>query len=86
VAAIVDKDIYAIHTDWRGTPVALTDDDQRVVWRADADVLGRVSVQQAAFDLNLRGSNQYYDAESGLHYNTHCYFGPDSSRYLNANN
>lgn len=81
-AALIEDEIYAVHTDWRGTPLAATDEDQRMVWRAQADVLGRISVAHAAFQLNLRGSNQYYDAESGLHYNTHRYFDPQASRYL----
>ena len=32
--------------------------------------------------LNLRGSNQYFDAETGLHYNLHRYFDSDAGRYL----
>ncbi|GAA4012482.1 hypothetical protein GCM10022212_02680 [Actimicrobium antarcticum] len=34
--------------------------------------------------LHLRGSNQYYDAESGLHYNHHRYLDVRSGRYLSA--
>jgi RHS repeat-associated protein len=32
--------------------------------------------------FNLRGSNQYFDAESSLHYNTHRYFDPIAATYL----
>ena len=32
--------------------------------------------------LNLRGSNQYFDAEAGLHHNLHRYFDSDAGRYL----
>ncbi len=82
VAMLVDREVYALHTDWRGTPVAATDENQRVVWEASADVIGRVRVQRAAVELNLRGSNQYFDDESGYHYNTYRYFDPATSRYL----
>ncbi len=32
--------------------------------------------------LNLRFSNQYYDAETGLHYNWHRFYDPVAGRYL----
>ncbi len=32
--------------------------------------------------LNLRFSRQYYDAETGLHYNWHRYYDPIAGRYL----
>ncbi len=32
--------------------------------------------------LNLRFSNQYYDAETGFHYNWHRYYDPVAGRYL----
>jgi RHS repeat-associated protein len=34
--------------------------------------------------LNLRGSSQYFDAETGLHYNRHRYLDVESGRYLSA--
>jgi len=32
--------------------------------------------------LNLRFPGQYYDAESGLHYNWHRYYDPETGRYV----
>ena len=32
----------------------------------------------------LRFAGQYFDAETGLHYNYHRYFDPDLARYLSA--
>jgi RHS repeat-associated protein len=82
VAIIADDQLYAVHTDWRGSPVAATDEKQRVVWKAQVDELGRADVERAAFELNIRGSQQYIDKESGLHYNTHRYFDTTTGRYL----
>lgn len=82
VAVLLRDQILAIHTDWRGAPVAATDQRQRVVWKARVDEFGVAEVEQAAFELNLRASDQYFDQESGLHYNTHRYFDPTTARYL----
>jgi RHS repeat-associated protein len=81
-AVLVDREIYALHTDWRGAPLALTDENRQVVWRADVGLWHDATIARAKFELNLRGSNQYFDAETGLHYNYHRYFDPDVGRYL----
>jgi RHS repeat-associated protein len=81
-AVLVDREIYALHSDWRGAPLALTDENQQVVWRAEVGLWHDATVTRAKFELNLRGSNQYFDAETGLHYNYHRYFDPKVGRYL----
>jgi RHS repeat-associated protein len=73
---------YAIHTDWRGAPVAATDERQRVMWRADVEVFGAINRERGEFSLPLRASNQYFDRETGFHYNLHRYFDPSTARYL----
>src|SRR5690606_12716176 len=82
VAMLVGASTYAVHTDWLGTPMAVTDERQRVVWRAKIDPLGRIRSQRGSIRLDLRGSNHYFDGETGLHYNIHRYFDPATSRYL----
>ena len=42
--------IYAIHTDHLGTPQAITDSQQAVVWRADYATFGRATVQARVVD------------------------------------
>jgi RHS repeat-associated protein len=105
--------LYAVHTDHRNAPLALTDEQRQVVWQAKvsdfgyASQVGRDEVKrdQAKRDeasrneansdqanrdqatlgkvtYNLRASNQYFDAETNLHYNTHRYFDPIAQRYL----
>jgi RHS repeat-associated protein len=81
-AVLVGREIFALHTDWRGAPLVATDERQQVVWRADAGLWHEAKVTLARFELNLRGSNQYFDAESGLHYNYHRFFDTQSGRYL----
>ncbi|MES2832071.1 MAG: glycohydrolase toxin TNT-related protein [Pseudomonadota bacterium] len=86
VAMLQGGSILAIHTDHRHAPLSVTDEARQVVWQARVgDYLNSTPAQGTTLGhvtLNLRGSNQYFDAESGLHYNTHRYFDPVYARYL----
>ncbi len=69
--------------DHLGTPQELTAPDGEIVWSAHYRAYGQV----ARLDINkvdnpLRFQGQYFDQESGLHYNRHRYYNPDSGRYL----
>ncbi|WP_344762402.1 RHS repeat-associated core domain-containing protein, partial [Actimicrobium antarcticum] len=79
------NDVFAIIADHTGAPRALVNDRKQVVWRASVTGFGElIPAANAVMPLNLRGSNQYYDAESGLHYNHHRYLDVRSGRYLSA--
>lgn len=86
VGLLKSDHLYAVHTDHRNAPLAVTDEARTVVWQAQvADYLLSSPVQGGQLgqvEFNLRGSNQYFDAESGLHYNTNRYFDPVAQRYL----
>jgi RHS repeat-associated protein len=72
--------------DHLGTPQELTDYSGDIVWSAQYDAYGKVATLTLAGDdyLNqpLRFQGQYFDAESGLHYNRHRYYDPRLGRYL----
>ncbi|MEN5326736.1 RHS repeat-associated core domain-containing protein [Pseudomonas sp. TWI549] len=72
--------------DHLGTPQELTDYSGDIVWSAKYSAYGKVtSLELASEDyLNqpLRFQGQYFDDESGLHYNRHRYYDPDVGRYL----
>jgi RHS repeat-associated protein len=72
------------HNDQLGTPQRLTDKAGNLVWAADYDGFGRATVRPAANAVvnNLRYPGQYFDAETGLHYNDRRYYDPDTGRYL----
>jgi RHS repeat-associated protein len=77
--------VHAIHSDHRNAPMAVTDEARRVLWQARVEDFGRSHVAaQKDITFNLRLSNQYFDAETGLHYNTHRYFDPATARYTSA--
>jgi RHS repeat-associated protein len=68
-----------IHANHRGEPMAMSDDKQRVVWKASSDAWGFIDAAQLRkqqAELNLRLPGQYFDAESGLHDNWHRSYDP----------
>ncbi len=65
----------------------MTDKGGNVVWSADYDAYGKAIVKTTANPTlalvnNLRLPGQYYDAETGLHYNDRRYYDADTGRYL----
>ena len=85
IAVLQAKQLFFIHTDHRNAPIAVTDITSRVVWQATNEDFGFANINaKSQFELNLRLSNQYYDSESGLHYNTNRYFDALNARYLSA--
>ncbi|WP_085732374.1 MULTISPECIES: RHS repeat-associated core domain-containing protein [unclassified Pseudomonas] len=72
--------------DHLGTPQELTDYSGDIVWSAKYSAYGKVTSLQLAtedyLDQPLRFQGQYFDDESGLHYNRHRYYDPDVGRYL----
>jgi len=73
------------HNDQNGTPLRITDKAGNLVWKGDYDGFGKAVVTSSAtapVTSNLRFPGQYFDAESGLHYNNRRYYDPDTGRYL----
>ncbi|WP_338585444.1 RHS repeat-associated core domain-containing protein [Pseudomonas sp. MAG733B] len=72
--------------DHLGTPQELTDYGGEIVWSAKYTAYGKVSQITHGggeqLEQPLRFQGQYFDAESGLHYNRHRYYHPDTGRYL----
>lgn len=74
-----------LHNDHIGTPLRATDKAGNVVWRADYSSNGQATpAADNALTINLRLAGQYFDAETGLHYNTRRYYDPQTGRYITA--
>jgi len=76
--------LYYLHTDHLGTPQLLTDASQQVVWQADYAPFGEATVTTAAINNPLRFPGQYFDPETGLHYNYFRDYDPGTGRYIEA--
>jgi RHS repeat-associated protein len=90
LALVRQGGMYYIHTDHLGTPRAVTNTYQNVVWRWDSDPFGMSTANEdpdgdgVEFTLNLRFPGQYYDIETGLHYNYFRYYDPSTGRYITS--
>jgi RHS repeat-associated protein len=62
----------------------MTDANGTVVWKALYSPFGNATVTTSTIENNLRFPGQYYDAETGLHYNYHRYYNPKTGRYITA--
>ncbi|WP_191630152.1 RHS repeat-associated core domain-containing protein, partial [Pseudomonas fluorescens] len=72
--------------DHLGTPQELTDFGGEIVWSAKYNAYGKVTHLAVGggeqLEQPLRFQGQYFDVESGLHYNRHRYYDPEVGRYL----
>ncbi len=77
--------LYWYHTTPNGTPERLTDETGEVRWQGVNNSWGKQVYQPmlrgGRVEQNLRMQGQYYDEESGLHYNLFRYYDPDSGRF-----
>ncbi|MFE6063532.1 putative T7SS-secreted protein [Streptomyces sp. NPDC056431] len=78
-----DDRFFAIVTDLIGTPTELVDESGDLVWRTRSTLWGTTTwTRDATTYTPLRFPGQYFDPESGLHYNHFRYYDPESARYL----
>ncbi|OXM74968.1 MULTISPECIES: DUF6531 domain-containing protein [Amycolatopsis] len=73
----VDSRFYAIVTDLIGTPAELVDPGGTVAPQTRTPLWGGGDGPATP----LRFPGQYHDPETGLHYNLHRYYDPDTGRY-----
>ncbi|OPY67215.1 MAG: putative deoxyribonuclease RhsC [Syntrophorhabdus sp. PtaU1.Bin002] len=78
------EQVYYYHTDHLGTPQVLTNSSGAVAWKAAYGAFGAVNITVAGVENNLRFPGQYYDTETGLHYNWNRYYDPKTGRYITA--
>lgn len=68
----------------------MTDPNQTILWRWDSDPFGTTAANEdpdgdgRALTLNVRFAGQYFDSETGLHYNYFRYYDPATGRYISS--
>jgi RHS repeat-associated protein len=81
--------VYYVHADHLNTPRAVVDRDGNLRWRWMGEPFGTAAAETspgglAAFTFNLRFPGQFYDAESGVHYNMQRDYLPGIGRYAQS--
>ncbi|WP_446011772.1 RHS repeat-associated core domain-containing protein [Candidatus Electrothrix sp.] len=74
--------MYYVISDRLGTPQQIVDSAGTVVWKAAFQPFGETQILTETINNNIRFPGQYYDAETGLHYNWNRYYDPSTGRYL----
>ena len=74
---------YFYQNDHIGTPQKMIGVNGAVVWSGRYSSFGKVEIEAgSSVTNNLRFGGQYYDQETGLHYNCKRYYGANLGRYL----
>ncbi|WP_406827995.1 RHS repeat-associated core domain-containing protein [Microbulbifer sp. ARAS458-1] len=83
IALSENGEVYQYHLDHLGTPDTLTNANGEVVWNVSYKTYGNLAIthrEEIAQPIRFQG--QYFDEESGLHYNRFRYFDPDHGLFL----
>lgn len=78
----IDRRFFVIATDLVGTPTELVDETGHIAWHSRTTLWGTTTWNRDATAYTpLRFPGQYADPETGLHYNFHRHYDPDTARY-----
>ena len=83
-----DEKLYLTyyHTDQIGIPREQTDQFGNLLWTGEYDAWGSLQREEKIYPnahQPFRLQNQYFDAETGLHYNLFRYYAPECGRFIN---
>ncbi|PAT34796.1 RHS repeat domain-containing protein [Vandammella animalimorsus] len=79
------KTYHYIHSDHLGTPQIATDKNGQQTWAQVSEAFGKATISaNASTEINIRFPGQYYDKETGTHYNFHRDYDPSTGRYLQS--
>lgn len=75
---------YYVHSDHLNVPTVVTNKDKAVVWEGHRKPFGETEVTVATIEQPFRFPGQYYDQETGLHYNLMRDYDPRLGRYVES--
>ncbi|WP_444923241.1 RHS repeat-associated core domain-containing protein [Microbulbifer sp. DLAB2-AF] len=77
-----DNQVYHYHLDHLGTPDTLTNQDGEVVWSVAYKCYGNIALaHENQIEQPIRFQGQYFDEETGLHYNRFRYYDPQIGEF-----
>ena len=77
---------HYFHCNQIGIPREMTDKDGNLLWFGNYTGWGRLKKNERVYNdahQPFRLQNQYFDEETGLHYNFFRYYEPDAGRFMN---
>ena len=72
------------HRDHLGTPQLLTDQSNQILWAGQSLAFGEVTEAVNVVENRLRFPGQYFDFETGRHYNYFRDYDPTTGRYVQS--
>lgn len=82
LAQVHDGVVYHLHTDHLGTPLEASNDSGELAWQVTYRTWGNTVVEEVAeIQQRVRFQGQYFDVETGLHYNRFRYYLPEIGRF-----
>jgi RHS repeat-associated protein len=81
---ITGGEAYFYQHDQLGSPNLLTSNTGQIKWQGAMDAFGQVQTTTSDIINPLRFPGQYFDAETGLHYNYFRDYDPELGRYIQS--
>jgi RHS repeat-associated protein len=81
LAIAENSTLTMVHADHLGRPTRMTDAARATVWQATWKPWGEVHSLSGSLTQNLRYPGQYFQIETGYHYNHHRHYDPMTGRY-----
>lgn len=79
-----EGEVLVYWLDHLGTPQEVSNERGELVWQVALKAWGGIDrLAVARVENNLRFLGQYHDVETGLHYNRHRHYDPDSGGFIN---
>ena len=75
---------YYVHTDHLMRPVVMTDGNGAIVWSAVYQPFGATQSITGSLVMNARFPGQWFQLETGLHYNWFRHYDPSLGRYVES--
>lgn len=83
LAQVHNGAVHHLHTDHLGTPLEASNDAGELSWQMTYTTWGNTLVEEVAeIEQRVRFQGQYFDAETGLHYNRFRYYSPEVGRFI----
>ncbi|QNP63633.1 putative T7SS-secreted protein [Streptomyces genisteinicus] len=78
----IDRRFFAVATDLIGTPTELVDESGQIAWSTRTTLWGATAWSRSSTAYTpLRFPGQYFDPETGFHYNLFRHYDPQTGRY-----